>query len=84
MHILPNQVPKQMNNLCRNMCFSCFKSKCLSPFLITYHFLGKESKEEPSKAAKKRSLFLALGRRRTTEMRLGPDGRVMIAGLVLI
>ncbi|VDN91011.1 unnamed protein product, partial [Brugia pahangi] len=42
---------------------------------------GKISKDEQSKAAKKRSLFLALGRRRTTEMRLGPDGKITVAGL---
>uniref|UniRef100_A0A915Q462 Protein kinase domain-containing protein n=1 Tax=Setaria digitata TaxID=48799 RepID=A0A915Q462_9BILA len=42
---------------------------------------SKVSKEESSKAAKKRSLFLALGRRRTTEMRLGPDGKITIGGL---
>uniref|UniRef100_A0A1I7VIZ6 Protein kinase domain-containing protein n=1 Tax=Loa loa TaxID=7209 RepID=A0A1I7VIZ6_LOALO len=42
---------------------------------------GKVSKDEPSKAAKKRSLFLALGRRRTTEMRLGPDGKITVPGL---
>uniref|UniRef100_A0A158Q8Y4 Protein kinase domain-containing protein n=1 Tax=Elaeophora elaphi TaxID=1147741 RepID=A0A158Q8Y4_9BILA len=43
---------------------------------------GKVSKDEPSKAAKKRSLFLAIGRRRTTEMRLGPDGKLTIGGSV--
>ncbi|VDN06709.1 unnamed protein product [Thelazia callipaeda] len=37
------------------------------------------SKEGPSKASKKRSLFLALGRRRTTEMRLVPDEKIIIA-----
>ncbi|KAL3981579.1 Protein kinase domain family protein [Acanthocheilonema viteae] len=42
---------------------------------------GKGSKDEQSKAAKKRSLFLALGRRRTTEMRLGPDGKLTIGGI---
>ncbi|KAM3726679.1 NUAK family SNF1-like kinase [Dirofilaria immitis] len=42
---------------------------------------GKVSKDELSKVAKKRSLFLALGRRRTTEMRLGPDGKLTIGGM---
>ncbi|VDK87895.1 unnamed protein product, partial [Litomosoides sigmodontis] len=42
---------------------------------------GKALKDEPSKAAKKRSLFLSLGRRRTTEVRLGADGKITVPGV---